>query len=711
MSFVNFDLTPSTVSDSSRYAAKGRVVETDGVRWHRPDGGAKPLLESIGGWERVFIGSISGMCRGICAYTDTTPTPIIGLGTHTHLYAVHDSVLYDITPWRLISVLGNPFATTSGAATVTVTHASHGAAAGDQVSYTGASAINGLTLAGAYTIATVVDANSYTITAASTASGTGSGGGTVTASYQLSIGSADSLAGLGYGTGGYGSGGYSRPSSLTNLKARTWAVWPWGVNLVASPHGGGLYEFPPTFTATQYVTNGDFAAGTDWTLGAGWTIAAGIASHAAGNATALSQAVSATAGSYVRLAFDVVQTAGSIQPSLGGVAIGSAISGNIHINMCFQVTTVGSLTFTADAAFAGSIDNVSLTLELAAHLVPNAPTENLGMFVTPEAFIVLLGTTDAIGVWSPMTLRTSDQASSEVWAPLATNQARDTILRGGSRLIAGRPVRGQSLVWSDTSVFGMRYTGDPAFVYAYGLIASDCGLIGPNAVAVLDGAAYWMTPTGRFLRYAGGGVETVECPMAKDVIDNLAPVQGEKVFASVVQYPGGVEIWWDYPDFRDGNECSRYIVFNPTLGVWTRGTMARTARCSAGATPYPVATGVDGSVYYHEKGWSADGGALSWRFLTAPLEVGVGDQLMAITRMVGDFHTLVGGARLSLSGRIWPAGAASVTGPLTITATQLHADFVMAARQVQVEFSGTAAPAQMRIGAIRFELEPTGMAI
>lgn len=75
------------------------------------------------------------------------------------------------------TVLGtNPFATQSGQPTVTVTHASHGKATGDWVTYSGAAAVNGITLDGNYKI-TVLDANSYTVAAYNNANATSSGGG------------------------------------------------------------------------------------------------------------------------------------------------------------------------------------------------------------------------------------------------------------------------------------------------------------------------------------------------------------------------------------------------------------------------------------------------------------------------------------------------------------------------------------------------------
>lgn len=85
---------------------------------------------------------------------------------------------------RRTETLSNPFVTVSGSATVTVTDTSFGGLTGDEVEFSGAATVGGLDLNDTYSIASVVDANTYTITAASAATSTATGGGTsVTAQY------------------------------------------------------------------------------------------------------------------------------------------------------------------------------------------------------------------------------------------------------------------------------------------------------------------------------------------------------------------------------------------------------------------------------------------------------------------------------------------------------------------------------------------------
>ena len=68
-----------------------------------------------------------------------------------------------------------------------------------------------------------------------------------------------------------------------------------------------------------------------------------------------------------------------------------------------------------------------------------------------------------------------------------------------------------------------------AFVYDTAPVGTDCGLAGPGAFCVADGAAYWMSHNG-FHMFAGGAVVSV--PNSEDiasyVFDNLSEANHEK---------------------------------------------------------------------------------------------------------------------------------------------------------------------------------------
>jgi hypothetical protein len=70
----------------------------------------------------------------------------------------------------------NPFATSNGSSTVTVTHSGHQLNVGDSVAFSGASGVAGLDLNGTFVVASA-STNSYTFTASSAANSDASGGG------------------------------------------------------------------------------------------------------------------------------------------------------------------------------------------------------------------------------------------------------------------------------------------------------------------------------------------------------------------------------------------------------------------------------------------------------------------------------------------------------------------------------------------------------
>lgn len=153
--------------------------------------------------------------------------------------------------------LTNPFATVSGSSTVTVTHTSHGALQGDYVTFSGASAVGGLTINGEYEI-TTSSPNSYTINAGSAASSTATGGGTVSVQYQINTGLEDTAYSYGYGTGTYnGSEGYGTQSTSGLLfEARTWSLDNYGQQMLCNPIGGTIYVFDPTDPTRAYPLYG-----------------------------------------------------------------------------------------------------------------------------------------------------------------------------------------------------------------------------------------------------------------------------------------------------------------------------------------------------------------------------------------------------------------------------------------------------------------------
>ena len=195
--------------------------------------------EKLGGWAPFSTSYYLGICRSLNNWVTLGGNKLIGVGTNLKFYVNQGGSYYDITPLRDTETLTDPFETTSGSAIVVVTDAAGGYTDGDFVTFSGATAVGGLTLNGEYQI-TTIGSNEYTITAASNASSTATGGGTVTAAYQVNIGPAVVVPLTGWGAGAWGTGTWGVGSASTD-SLRIWSQSNFGEDLVFAPRGGGLY--------------------------------------------------------------------------------------------------------------------------------------------------------------------------------------------------------------------------------------------------------------------------------------------------------------------------------------------------------------------------------------------------------------------------------------------------------------------------------------
>jgi len=227
--------------EGTRYSTEGGWFSCDKIRFRS----GQP--EKIGGWAQVINDQFLGICRSLWTWISLGGAKYVGLGTNLKYYiALAGGGMYnDVTPIRDTVTLTNPFSTTNGSPTVTVSDVAHGGVTGDFVTFSGATAVGGLTLNGEYQI-TVTTVDAYTITASSNASSTaGPGGGTVTAAYQINVGDEIQNSLSGWGAGAWGGGGWGVGSSSTTA-IRIWNHDNFGEDLLYGPKDGPLYYWDQT---------------------------------------------------------------------------------------------------------------------------------------------------------------------------------------------------------------------------------------------------------------------------------------------------------------------------------------------------------------------------------------------------------------------------------------------------------------------------------
>lgn len=340
-----------------------------------------------------------------------------------------------------------------------------------------------------------------------------------------------------------------------------------------------------------------------------------------------------------------------------------------------------------------------------AEPIDNAPAQVTYALVTTSRQIMALGCNmQTSGTFNPMAIRFTDPDDYTAWKTTSDNLAEQVILEGGSYIVAGRVVGDYVFVWTNSALHVGRFTGDESQPWVFEQVGDNCGLIGPNAAASFGQTAYWMTPQGRFYACSVGGVpQAIPVMVGDEVAANLAPSQSDKIIASTITKYN--EVWWFYADARDGNEISRYISITMDGSVASMGNIARTAFADSGAASdqYPIGVTYDGVVYLHEKGTSADGGALSWSVRTSYFTLTEEARVMAIRGFWPDIKNQIGPVSVTIETGLYPQSTLTSNGPYTTVAGTEKYDLRTTGRMVRITWSGNSAPSSARAGVPIFD--------
>jgi hypothetical protein len=682
--------------------------------------------EPVGGWALHTVQTFDGIARGAKAWTTLTGRSVFAFGSSAGLYAVIGGSVRNITPNLLQAVRNNIFSTVNGSPVVTVNIPFHRLVEGDALTFSNhQSTVGGLTIEGAYTVTEVLTRDTFTITHGSNASSTvTAGGGFVDIVIPLPVGIA-STPFTGYGSGEYGDGPYGESAVVEVL--RVWSVDNWGENGLFNPSGYGLFEWQPAQAYLDLAFNGDFATSGGWGLGTGWAIGSGVATKTAGTASNLSQDVEGVfeGGRTYLVTFDVTRTAGSLKLRMNAGTIPAVIDVG---EASSAITKTGSYTrivrapadpldivFEADASFAGTVDNVVYRLFDKAYRISTAPPRIDAMFVDPKGLVVTLGTTQVDGIYNPTCLRTSDIGNNRSYIPDTNSIASEYVLRGGGgRLMAGLPTRQQNIAWGDDGVFSLQYRGEPGDAFNIQLLGTGCGLISRHAMAEGSGFVFWMSNAKQFYIFRGVGAtnlgvpEIVPCTVREDLFDNLDQQQLLKIHAGV--NPKFSEVWWWYPDTRDGNECSRAVAFSWTDGPWSIHQLPRTAWIAAGPVPNPLGFAPEGLIYDHEVGTTANGAPMNAFIETSDFDVQDGDNFIGLLGIWPDFARQVGNVRITIKSKRYPnepSFKVTATVPELCTPTTQKLDFRVKARQTRMRIESASTECFWRMGAVRLDAVTT----
>jgi len=684
--------------------------------------------EKIGGWKQLGADNVTGAARGLHQFNNSQGIKYSIIGTNRILYAYSGGVFYDIHPIKSTTTLTNAFSTTNGSTEVTINFSSdHGITAGDIVLLDNFTAITNSNYAAAnfddirFMVTTVPASNTITITMPSAETGSGaSESGGIRVRHYYSVGPDVQAQGFGWSLGSWG--GQEVGATTTTLAA----------DINSSATSITLTD------ATQFPSSGTnyIQVGTEEIsyTGISTNTLTGV-TRGVRNTTAASHSAGAT-----------------ITSSSNYVAWGEAASGDLVLEPGFW-----SLDNFGDKAICLICDGEVFEWDSAATnatstratIISGAPTASRHMIVsTPDRHLVFFGTETTIGTKTTqddMFIRFSAVEDINTYTPTATNDAGTQRLADGSQIMGAIRGRDAIYVYTDTSLFLMRFVGQP-FTFAFQQAGTNCGLAGKNAVVEVDGAAYWLSENG-FFKYSGN-LQSLPCLVEDYVYDDINLGSGNQMITAGLNNLFG-EIMWFYPTSSSAvvnrMVCYNYFDSTPQRPVWTVGSLARTAWADSAVfgTPHALAydaSGVEGSssntyvqgntdgistYYQHETGTDqVKGGtttAIQANIISGDYDItqdrnqgitfrGDGEFLMKIRRFIPDFISQTGNTQITLNLRNYSnsTAASSSLGPFTVSSSTTKVDTRARARAVALKIENTSTSQDWKLGTFRLDVQSDG---
>ena len=703
--------------------AEGQWVDGDNVRFRYG------TPQKIGGWSQLGENKLTGAARALFHLVNKSGNKFSIIGTNRILYAYTGGVFYDIHPIKTTTTLTNAFSTTNGSAVVTLTFSTdHNITANDIILLDNFSTITGSNFSASdfddkkFMVTSVPSATTLTITMSSNESGSGattSGG--IRVRHYYPVGPAEQLPGFGWGLGQWS--GTVSGEATTTLVSSINASQTTGIELTDAS------QFPTSGTNHVQIGTEEISY-----TGISSNILTGVTRGVRNTTAAIHNAGVTITNSSDYVAWGEAASGDLvIDPGMWSIdGFGSKIIALIHNAQVFE--------WDADATNA---------LTNRATIISGAPTASRDMLVsTPDRHLVFFGTETTIGTPSTqdeMFIRFSDQEDINTYTPTATNTAGTQRLSDGSKFVGAVRGRDAIYIWSDTSLFTMRFVGAP-FTFGFAQVGTNCGLIGQNAALEVDGAAYWMSENG-FFKYSGN-LETMMCLVEDFVYDDLNTTAGQLVNVGLNNLFG--EITWFY--CTEGstviNRCVtyNYIDSRPQRPVWTTGTLARgtwqdssvfglphaTEYDASSNTSYDVVGNTDGctTYYEHEKGTDQVSGgsvtAITANISSGDFDItqriirgamtnlgdirGDGENIMKIRRFIPDFVSQTGNTQITLNLKNYPndTAASSSLGPFTISSSTKKVDTRARARAISLKVANTAASQDWKLGTFRLDIQAYG---
>ena len=357
---------------------------------------------------------------------------------------------------------------------------------------------------------------------------------------------------------------------------------------------------------------------------------------------------------------------------------------------------------------------VLLSSEATASNVPTIAKQILVSDI--DRHIIAFGTNPLGGSdQDPLLIRFASQESFN-FTPDTTNTAGDLRLSSGSEFIQAVETKQQILVFTDKSLFAMRFIGPP-FTFGLQELSKNITIISPKSAVAVDDVVFWMGKEN-FYVYTGR-TQQIACTVRDKVFLDFNFSQKDRVVAGVNSQWS--EIWWFYPS-ASSQENDKYVIYNYANQTWYYGTLSRTAWHDKGVRRFPIAAGSQ-YLFEHENGNDDDGSAMTASIESSQVDIGDGYNFTFIKQLIPDI-TFEGStsnsgnptATFTLQARNGPGStyATNSSGSSTRTATTPVEQFTdlinvrLRGRSFNMKLESTEQGVAWKLGTPRLDIRPDG---
>lgn len=668
MALMKLDFLPGVNKENTPYSVEGGWVDSDKIRFRS----GKP--EKIGGWAKYLSTQLDGVVRHTHVFRTLDGTIYTVFASNSKVYLETGGSLTDITPERETQALTNPFDTTNGSATITVNDTAHNAFDGAWVTISGSTDVGGIPAAeiNAEHKITYVDADSYTITVSSQATSdvTGGGGASVSAVYQINPGEVDGTYQYGWGADVWGAStwGTSRTTTTLQLDPRIWSIQNWGEDLVLNYLGGPVYHWDastPSTRATQ-ITQAPHKVNHVIVTKDRHLVCLGCNQPGASSASTAIDKMQVRWSSqedFTDWAPTSTNTAGE-QLLTNGTEILAAANTEAQV-VIWTDDSVESMQYLGPPYTFGfqQIGTGSGIISPNAWVAHN----NVIYWMGESAFYVYQGGTSVM----PCTVQKFVFDAVHIDQRRKTFAALDQENHEITWFYPTQEVEATKLLTDISATDTTITVGTTAGFAPYG-----CLMVGAERIS------YSSKTDSSF----------VGCTRAQRGTTAAAHTAGTSVGC---------------PDNLGSKEPSRYVSFGVIDQLWWVGRLERTSWVDRGALKYPIATTADGYAYNHEFGYDADSEPMYSYIESADFDIGEGDSMMFIHRVVPDF-LITGSVDLKFRSRYYPLSSQVNESVGTVTSSTSKINTRIRGRQLALVVESDAVGDYWKYGATRIDQRPDG---